>query len=698
MFAHVVGLGVLSPDAQVWRNPPNDMTTMMAGYEAVVHEPWRFPPTVTPRLTAPEPISIVYTDSIPWLTLTLKALGLGDTVNPLGLFYLLAYLLQAAGMVWLLRPCGVRRWPVLLAGAALAVMAPTWYVRQFGHVALTGHFVILFALALSAMSARFGLTRLRIAGFCALAALAAGVHAYHLVPVAAAFGAALLAELTQRRPRAWLRAGVAAVAVLASLAAAVVVLGYGLGQGRTGGGEVLGFWSMNLLGPIWPQASALAGQNWNGGWFPGALDATGGQEVAGYAYLGAGVLLLIVAALLYGLRVAPAQDTEAPPARWIARWGPLLLAMLALTALAVGPKVYAGMVKLADIPTPRGKLGEAMGLYRAHGRFFWGAGYMALAAALAAIDRRAKPVPLALLLVVALGLQAYDVKELQEGVRATYAYGGPAYYPDVLRRAPALKGRPWRIYPTYFCTPDLVTQGAAAELSLLALQAGGSTNTAPTARAPLGGCEIPAAATLAPGANDATVTAVLDRGDISSPLPAQFAGRGDCWRFRLGMVCGRGLETLGLPHVDPAELALAAHIRTPDAVYRFDGARPAILKGGWSPSEPTGTWSDGPHAEIAFPVPKAIPQDGRLVIQIEGLSYAPPPREGQRVLVSLEGRALATWLVSSGPWGVYHLIVPRKAVTGDEARLSFAFPEAATPGKPDERLLGMGVRKLTVSH
>lgn len=174
MFAHVMGLGVLSPDAAVWRNPPNDMSTMMAGYEAVVHEPWRFPPTVTSRLLAPEPISIVYTDSIPWLTLTLKLLGLGDAVNPLGLFYLIAYLLQAACMAWLASACGAKRPITLIAAAALGLLVPTWYVRQFGHVALSGHFIILFALALSATSARFGLSWKRILGFCLLAVLRRG--------------------------------------------------------------------------------------------------------------------------------------------------------------------------------------------------------------------------------------------------------------------------------------------------------------------------------------------------------------------------------------------------------------------------------------------------------------------------------------------------------------------------------------------
>lgn len=697
MFAHVLGLSVLSPDAPVWRNPPKDMTTMMAGYEAVVHEPWRFPPTVTSRLLSPEAISVVYTDSIPWLTLALKTLGLGEAVNPLGLFYLLSYLLQPVGMVWLLTSCGVRRRAVLLAGAAFALMVPTWYVRQFGHVALTGHFIILFALALSAASARFGLTWRRIAGFCGLAALAAGVHAYHLIPVAAAFGAALLAEVLQRGPRAWTRSATAAGLVLACLAACAVLLGYGLGQGRASGADILGFWSMNLLGPVWPQASALAGQNWNGGWFPGDLDATGGQAVAGYAYLGAGILLLIAAALALGLRGPPAPAPEDEPAAWHRRWGPLTLAMLALAALAVGPKVYFGMTRLASLPIPSGKLGDAISLFRAHGRFIWAPSYMALAAALVVLDRRARSAVLAAILVLAIAVQAYDIKELQEGVRATYAHPAPPRYPAALA-GPGLTARPWRIYPTYFCSEDPGIQETAGELSLLAIRSGGSTNTANTARPPLTGCEIPASALRAPPAGDRTVTVALDQGDISSPLPGRFAGRDDCWRFRLGMVCGQGLETLGLPRVDPADLTLAAHIRSPDAVYRFDGRRSPLLKGGWSQTEPTGTWSDGPGAQIAVPLPKGLPADARLAIQIEALSYAPPPKEGQAVLISLEGRPLATWQVSSGLWGAYHLIIPRRDVTGDELKLAFAFPEAASPGKPDERLLGMGVRRLTISH
>jgi hypothetical protein len=68
LFSGVFGLGLLSADHPFWVNPANDMTIMLGGYEALLHAPWRFPPAVVTSLTG-VPVSIVYTDSLPWLSL-----------------------------------------------------------------------------------------------------------------------------------------------------------------------------------------------------------------------------------------------------------------------------------------------------------------------------------------------------------------------------------------------------------------------------------------------------------------------------------------------------------------------------------------------------------------------------------------------------------------------------------------------------
>ena len=216
-FHSLIGLGIVSAQSPFWRAPPGDMSAMMTGAEAIFHAPWRFPPALSDRLLAPTSISIVYTDSAPWLTLALKATGAWQLVNPLGLFLLVSYILQPLAMLALLRACGLRRVVFLALGGLLALLLPTWLLRH-DHVALTGHWLIILALAVSIASAREGLSRGRVAAFTALAVAAAGLHAYHLPPIGLAFAAALASEIAQGRAGAVRRSVLAAGVVLAGQA------------------------------------------------------------------------------------------------------------------------------------------------------------------------------------------------------------------------------------------------------------------------------------------------------------------------------------------------------------------------------------------------------------------------------------------------------------------------------------------------
>ncbi|WP_395444811.1 hypothetical protein [Caulobacter sp. UC70_42] len=384
LFHIVIGLPLLSADHDYWLEPGGDMATMMAGHYAIIDQPWHFPLGVTTALRGEAvPTSIVYTDSLPWLTLIMKALGLGRVLNPLALFLLIAYVAQALAMVALLRACGVRRLSSLLLGGLLSLFFPAWLSRQLGHIALAGHFLLILGATWTVLVARFGLTRRRIIEIAMLGLVATGTHPYHLVPVAACLGAGLLSELLQRRAKAWTNAAVTAVAFVAAVAFAAWALGYG-GVGMSGGGVSLGSFSMNVLGPLWPQASALAGQTWNGVWFTGTLEVLG-QPFEGYNYLGAGVLLIVFAAgvqVVIGLVRGRKPDAAA----W-RRFGPLIAALVVLTVYAIGPRPYFGPFLMFDVGRPTGLFGDIVGLFRCHGRFFWIVGYAILAFGVVQVDR-----------------------------------------------------------------------------------------------------------------------------------------------------------------------------------------------------------------------------------------------------------------------------------------------------------------------
>lgn len=686
------GFDIPLASAKFWSLPKGDMIVMTGAYEAYVRQPWTWPITMVKGLTI-QPVSIVFSDSIPWLSVLLKASGLGPLFNPLGLFLMISYPLQAWGMVSLLRSLGVKDRVVLALGGLLALLFPTWIARQFGHIALSGHWLVLFALSLTVSSARFGLTWKRVAGFAALAALATGVHAYHLVPVGACFGAALLAELLQRRGDAWVRVSVAAVAVLASVAFSAFILGYGEGSHATGGADALGFYSMNALAPFWPQASNLFGQRWNGGWFLGTL-APNGQYFEGFQFMGVGTLLLVL--VMLGLMARDLASGRRPENGFWTRWTPLILAMLTLTVWAIGWNVYAGTILVAQVPKPSGKLAEIISVYRAHGRFFWAPGYLLMAIAITWVSRMPRRVGLSVL-AVALVVQAYDSSPLRQGVRSVFAKPDDMEVPAAFANSPKIRHRSWVFRPTYFCSPSGVDLRAIGQMAFIAQHTGGVSNTFGTARNNDAACDLvppDIAMDAAPG--DSRMTIVTADGKSEGGALQAVAQRTDCYRFRRGVICGRDLAGIpGLPSVPKGELAAE---RKPVLSLRLDKEpRPEALISGWAMLDPggKGLWTLGHKALFNLRAPAKIGPSG-FYIEIVAIGFSDQPLRPQNVTLYAEGKRLETISIDPGVFYTYRFTVPAGiAQPGQVARFMFDMPDARVTDI-DPRPLGIAVQELKV--
>ena len=686
LFQVVFGLPLLAAGAPYWVEPRGDMASMMAGHYAVIDHPWRFPPAETGALRGEAtPVSIVYSDSLPWLTIAMKALGLGHVFNVLGLFMLASYVAQPLAMVALLRASGITRLSTLVLGGLIALFFPPWLARQFGHIALAGHWVLILGLAWSVQVARFGLSPRRTIEIAALAALAAGTHPYHVVPVAACLGAGLLSEVLQGRGNAWRQAAVTMVACAAALSLSMWLLGYS-GGGMSGGGGALGVYSMNVLGPVLPQASTLAGQKWNGAWFTGTLDANGAQTFEGYAYLGAGALLAILVVGVLG--VARLARGERPaPGTW-RRFGPLVAALVVLTLYAIGPRPYLGMKLLFDIGRPSGVVGDLIGLFRAHGRFFWVVGYGAIAYAVVRIDKL-EPARLRIgLLAAAALLQAADMAQMIRGVRTIYE-PTPPYYDAVIRTDPAFEGRPWRFQPLVECVNGGMDAWTIIQMSHQALRRHGTSNSGPLARALKVDCEVDKAATADAAPGDRTITAVIGDRVERPALFEAFKSRSDCYAFTRGLLCGRGLSQAGLqPYVpvSPGQLAAAPVIRLDQ------GLKPAALGPGWSLPEQHGVWTDGKVAWLTL--------DGQgatdFVLVLDVIDVGPSADRSQRLEVALDGRVINRSRVRPGSLALRIEGAP----VGRPTRLELRLPDAAEPppfhGVRDPRLLGLGVSAIRV--
>lgn len=710
LFAFVLGVAhlhwiggfrIASPSLPVWHNTSGDLAQASVGAEAFLRDrAWHFPLAATTLLLSDgEPLSIVYTDSAPWVAVAAKAAGLDETgINAVGLTVCLSVVLQSVGVAALLLAAGVRRVEVLALGVALGSLFPAWYMRVPGHVALSSHWLVLLALALAVHAVRARVSPAVVAGLCALGALAIGIHAYLFVMVAAVAVGGLMADLTRRGGgwRALPRTAATVAAFLAASAASAWLLGYGAGGGGVGG---FGRYSMNLLSPVVPQVSGVAALL-TGDPRP-ILDATGGQY-EGYNYLGLGILLVLALAVL-ALASTRSDSRRAPPRAGVPRVGlpragiPLLLAFVALTALALSDRIFVGHVQVLDIESPGRALLQDL---RASGRLFWPVAYALLALALAGLDKAPRRGAVAFALALAVGLQAMDTSIFRGLVERAFA--APPVAPD-----PALDpwrpGGPWagrdvRLLPRYLCAAS-DDMAVTRELSLVVIRAGGRVEGAPAVRTRSGACADDRFAAVSPDRFAGERVDVLYGRSFPPEILALAARTRPCAPFALGAVCGAGVaRTPGVQ--DPAAPDRLRDGERVDLTAAGDGRRVVgVGRGsGWFDPEAFGTWTEGKRALLALPLAPGDPAGGAKVT-IEARAYAPAPRSGQEVVVSVAGHPVARWWVTR-EFGRFEADVPGALRTGDTVLLDLAIPGAISPheaeGSPDRRTLGIAVRSLSV--
>lgn len=673
LFAYNVGWGALAADAPIWAQPKGDMLASLGGYHALLRSPWALPPTVVTQLNG-LPTSIVFTDSAPWVALLFKAAPPLQQWSPLGALLLSAYLLQPLAMLALLRSLGITRFAPLLAGAVLSLLLPTWLVRQYGHMALCAHWLLLLGLALSVSCARHGLDRRRWLLFLVLVAAAAGVHPYHLPPLLLLFAAAIAAEGLQGRSRAP-RLMLAGLSLLAVIGACAAFLGYGVGGGGSADPEALGHYGMNLLAPLLPVGSQLFGQAWNGAWFvKPPPDPTGGQSFEGMQYLGAGILLLLALGGLLMLRKSPARPDAL---HWLRRYGPLALATLALTLWAVGWRAYAGGRLVYAAPHPHGVMLELFGPFRSHGRFFWTPAYLLLGLALVAFGRLPNRVSAPLLALVVV-LQFWDVGPLRQGLRDSLRAVAPAAWTS----HPVLARRPWRIWPAFTCAQDPRIRQDVAALAFIAVRNGGKSNTFPTARGPVERCSDP------PQPAGSTPDEILVRLEPSPAAPSDMP-LADCRQLEHGVICGRGLAALAqLPPAVPASVV------QPVSIFRFNrDEQRGLLIAGWHRRDPggQGVWSQR-RAAIRLPVPQTV--RGRpLQIELRATGFSEPPLRPQPLEVSVANRAVGRFQVPPGDFSTLTFLVPAELTMKDELVLTLLAPEARASAL-DPRILGVALQSV----
>jgi len=667
-----------------WADPGGDETQMVMGVTALLRDRWHFPLPATSLLSFGPPTSIVFTDSVPWLSVLAKALGLGPgDVSVLGVTLALNFILQPVAFAVFLWALGIRRIEILLGGVLLGCMLPAWYMRASGHIALSAHWLLALGLAVTAWAIRTRVSWRVIAVASALGALALGIHAYLFVMVTAVLLAALLADLFRPRPGAVLRTLAGLVIFLAVQAVAAEVLGYWAGGGA-GAGYAL--YSMNLLSPFVPQLSGLRALLTGN---PGPVIAALGGQWEGYNYLGAGLFAVIIAALL----VVALGRWQRPAASTLRAAIPLVAALAGLTILAISNEAYAGHLRVYRFALPP-EWQAVLSQIRSSGRLFWVVGYALLGAALAVLARARGRAAIGVLMAAAVVLQAVDTDPLREGLRnSTQPHAEAPLFAWAPWRGP-LAGRDVRLVPDFSCAaaPDME---AMRQLALVVVRHGGRVSNGPTSRVAADACRQDVILGATPPSAPDVLNAVFRHSTPDGEL-FMLARTGKCGTAAFGLVCGAdhdGLPTAEARHLLPPAVAPGRTVS-----FTQSGTGAPYLGAGWSGIGGNGVWSDGKQAALVLPLPPDWHGDARLVLRTS--AYTPPGRHDQPVTVMAGGQALAHWTVTSGHYDPYGVTVPASAISDGVVVLTLDMPEAVSPlqaqGAGDVRELGLELQSLTL--
>ena len=179
LHGFLFGFPLLDPYRISWLTD-GDPAQAFFGFNFWLHTPWSFPPGYNPLYNAPLGSSLVYTDSIPWISLIAKWFfsNSSEPVQFQGPWILACLIAQGLTAEWVLfRETRSAAWA--FAGSLLFLFFPAFFFRTLGstvHYSLLAHFLVILSLGeVFRFFKRHEFSRPRW-GF--LLALALGIHFY----------------------------------------------------------------------------------------------------------------------------------------------------------------------------------------------------------------------------------------------------------------------------------------------------------------------------------------------------------------------------------------------------------------------------------------------------------------------------------------------------------------------------------------
>lgn len=316
-FLIIFGWRVIIPTYDDWilaSKSDADNIQHYMGWVSYRESDWHFPVGLIENVLYPDMISIFYTDSIPLFAIPFKILSpiLPETFQYLGIYGLLSLALAGGFSGLIIYSFTEKKIPSAI-GSLFFSFSMVLLLRVFYHTALSGQWLILACLYTWLVARKSeGMIRIKKAVLWSLfSVLALLIQAYFLPPVWGIMACSMLSDLLESEKEEIKNALIDILITGFSAAVATVIVGYAGGLfygGVAASGDFFGFFAFDLTS------------------FFNSMGDGGGSAVPfakiipplpffiwsyeGYSYLGAGILILFVAIVFYGIYKLAKKEYE----------------------------------------------------------------------------------------------------------------------------------------------------------------------------------------------------------------------------------------------------------------------------------------------------------------------------------------------------------------------------------------------------
>ncbi len=407
IFITIYGWKILNVTYTDWLMYGTDLTQHYLGWKAYRLSQWSFPFGLIDNLSYPFKVSVIYTDSIPLLAVPCKLLSgiLPKEFQYFGLWGLGCYILQGVLAAHILGKFTQKKW-VRIIGAVLLCLTPVVIQRMYYHSALAGQWVLFIGIGLLLEKQNGEDNKKLYKAVLWMAVLSALIHMYFVLMNGIILMGICLKNYLEKKN--W---KIVLTLLLEYVLIALLVVGLlgGFSGGIASSKEGLGDYAFNLNGFVNPYGAAEGTAV-----FFRNLPIYAMWADEGYTYMGAGIICVIVCAIITFCIVRMSGK------HLIRQALPVVVTMSISLAFAASPRVAWGNHLLFEIPLPNA-MREIWAIFRATGRVAWVAMYIIIFVSLMQMSKLNKKGLCEFLLMLGVIIQVFDLSNMIKQKHTTYA-------------------------------------------------------------------------------------------------------------------------------------------------------------------------------------------------------------------------------------------------------------------------------------